>query len=112
MSARWAVLETVDLDLGIVGPESLAEDTQREWHGDDPQGWRHQLETEPRIGLRLERRFQYNPMENSDGWGVRLIPHVGGSAGNIMTYLSAGGTVRFGYNIPDEFATGASEPKW
>jgi hypothetical protein len=112
LSRRWSVLETFDLDLGIIGPESQAEDTQKVWHGNDPQGWRHQLKTEPGFALRYERRFQFKPAEDSDGWGVRLIPHVGGSAGNIATYLNAGGTVRFGYNVPDEFSTKAGGLKW
>ena len=112
LSRRWSVLETFDLDLGIIGPESLAEQTQKEWHGADPRGWDHQLETEPGFALRYERRFQFKPAEDSNGWGVRLIPHVGGSAGNIATYLNAGGTIRFGYNVPDEFSTQPGGPKW
>ena len=112
LSRRWSVLETFDLDLGVIGPESLAEQTQKEWHGADPRGWDHQLETEPGFALRYERRFQFKPSEDSDGWGVRFIPHVGGSAGNIATYLHAGGTVRFGYNVPDEFSTKPGDLKW
>jgi len=112
LSRRWSVLETFDLDLGVIGPESLAEQTQKEWHGKDPQGWDNQLETEPGFALRYERRFQFKPSEDSDGWGVRLIPHLGGSAGNIATYLNAGGTIRFGYNVPDEFSTRPGDLKW
>ena len=112
LSRRWAVLETFDLDVGIIGPESLAEQTQKEWHGVDPRGWDHQLETEPGFALRYERRFQFKPGADSNGWGVRLIPHVGGSAGNVATYLNAGGTIRFGYNVPDEFSTQPGGPKW
>ena len=112
LSRRWSVLETFDLDLGVVGPESLAEQTQKEWHGVDPRGWDNQLETEPGFALRYQRRFQFKPSESSDGWGVRLIPHVGGSAGNIATYLNAGGVIRFGYNVPDEFSTRPGALKW
>ena len=112
LSRRWSVLETFDLDLGVIGPESLAEQTQKEWHGADPEGWDNQLETEPGFSLRYERRFQFKPSEDSDGWGVRLIPHLGGSAGNVATYLNAGGTIRFGYNVPDEFSTRPGDLKW
>jgi len=112
LSPRWSVLENFHLDLGMVGPESQAEDTQKVWHGDDPKGWQHQLKTEPAGALRYDRRFQFNPNTSADGWGVRLIPHVGGSAGNLATFLNGGATVRMGYNIPNEFAIAASEPGW
>ena len=115
------------MDLGVIGPEAQAEETQREWHGKDPQGWRHQLKTEPGAALRYERRYLFLPGGpaprrragepapgtgsghaggRSDGWGTQLIPHFGGSAGNIATLLHGGGTVRFGYNVPNEFAAG------
>lgn len=111
LSRRWSVLENFHLDLGVIGPESQAEDTQKVWHGEDPQGWEHQLKTEPAAALRYERRFQFNATGDSD-WALRLIPHVGGSAGNVATYLNAGGTLRIGYNIPNEFGTAASDPEW
>ena len=112
LSRHWSVLETYGLDLGVIGPESQAEDTQKVWHGEDPQGWSHQLKTEPGFALRYERRFQFKPAPDSDGWGFRFIPHLGASAGNIATYLNAGGTVRWGYNVPDEFSTRPGELKW
>jgi lipid A 3-O-deacylase len=112
LSPRWSVLENFHLDLGMVGPESQAEDTQRVWHGDDPKGWRHQLKSEFAGALRYDRRFQFNPNASSDGWGLRFIPHVGGSAGNLATFLNGGATVRIGYNIPNEFATGPGDPGW
>jgi lipid A 3-O-deacylase len=111
MSRRWSAIETFNLDFGVIGPEAQAEETQKSWHGDDPQGWQHQLKTEPAALLRYERRMQFNATGSSD-WGLRLIPHIGGAAGNVATFLHAGGTVRAGYNIPDEFATVASDPGW
>ena len=111
ISPRWSVLENFHLDLGIIGPESQAEETQRVWHGDDPKGWQHQLKTEIAGALRYERRFQFNATGESE-WGIRLIPHLGGSAGTLATFLNGGGTVRAGYNIPNEFTTVASDPGW
>ena len=112
LSRRWSVLEDFHLDVGMIGPESQAEDTQKEWHGDDPRGWEHQLKTEPGVALRYARRFQYNPMEGTDGWGVRFIPHLAGSAGNVSTHLGVGGTMRLGYNIPNEFTTEPGGFEW
>jgi hypothetical protein len=51
-SGRWA-MEDFRLDLGVVGPEALGEETQKPLHGEDPQGWDNQLETEPGGGPAL-----------------------------------------------------------
>jgi lipid A 3-O-deacylase len=106
VSDRWAVMEGFHLDLGVIGPESQANDLQKVWHGQDPQGWQHQLKTEPGINFHYERRYHFSLAGESTGWVVRLIPHLGGSAGNIQTLLRGGGSIRAGYNIPNEFATG------
>lgn len=111
ISRQWAVLENFHFDLGVIGPESQAEDTQKVWHGDDPKGWQHQLKTEAAVALRYERRFQYAVTADS-GWGIRLIPHLGGTAGTMAAFLNGGGTARAGYNIPNEFATTAREHGW
>jgi len=103
-SARWRALETFRLDLGVVGPESYAEQTQKHWHGVDPQGWDHQLGTEPGAVFRYERRYLFSGSgPTGSGWGYHMIPNLGGSFGNIATDLSTGTTLRFGYNIPNEF---------
>jgi lipid A 3-O-deacylase len=112
LAPRWSVLENFHLDLGVIGPESQAEDTQKVWHGKDPQGWAHQLKSELGVALRYERLFYFDAIRWDDGWGLQVIPHVGGSAGNIATLMNAGGTLRFGYNLPDESAVGREELKW
>lgn len=48
--------------LGIVGPESYAEDIQKWWHqavtdSPRPQGWAHQLKNELGLLLNLERKW-------------------------------------------------------
>src|SRR2546426_4393810 len=86
LTPRWSVLENFDLDFGVIGPESQAEDTQKVWHGKDPRGWQNQLKTELGMALRYERLFYFDAIKWDDGWGLQLIPHVGGSAGNIATF--------------------------
>lgn len=107
VSPRWRAMETFRLDLGVIGPESLAEDTQKIWHGLGPQGWDHQLRTEPGAALRYDRRYLFSAgRQKSGGWGYHVIPHLGGSVGNIATLLNAGSAFRLGYNIPNEFEAG------
>ncbi len=99
-------LDTFEFDLGLIGPASLAEQTQRAWHGIggwiDPKGWRNQLKTEPGLTLKHERQWKLSPT-TARGLGVELIPHLGVVGGNVTTYANAGAMLRLGYNIPDDF---------
>ncbi len=96
------VMESFGLDVGVIGPESFAEDTQKVWHGRDPQGWDHQLDTEVGVNLRYERNyfFRFNP---GNSWHVDGIPGADASLGNVDTHLAASALLRTGYNIPNHF---------
>jgi len=102
--ASIPVLEEFRLDLGIIGPESQAEDTQKVWHGRDPRGWDNQLETEPGFAFRYERSYLLRARSQTL-WTADFIPRANASAGNIDTHLGLGAIVRLGYNIPDQFET-------
>lgn len=97
------VMEAWKIDLGVIGPESLAEDTQKSWHGVSPSGWDNQLKTEPGANLRYERSYLFPARTGDSPWRLDVVPRVRGSAGNVLTFLGAGATFRFGYNIPNEF---------
>ncbi len=112
-SSNWVAMETLALDLGVVGPESLAEQTQKTWHGVDPAGWEHQLKTEIGGVLRYDRKYRLEVRRSPDRFlGLDFIPHCGAGVGTIATYLTAGPMFRFGINLPDEFsaATGHDAP--
>ena len=96
--------ETFQLDLGVVGPESLAEETQKTWHGVQPLGWGNQLKIEPGVVLRYERSYRFRWQAESSPWSADLLPQLGAGVGNVETYLSLGSAVRLGFNVPDEFA--------
>ncbi|AWK86393.1 lipid A deacylase LpxR family protein [Azospirillum thermophilum] len=98
-------VDRIDLDLGMVGPASLAEQTQKAVHkvvrgATYPEGWRYQLRDEPGVVLgyehvwRGERPNTLGPLE----WD--LSPHVAGSVGNVLTMGAAGATLRLGGNMP------------
>jgi len=92
---------------GVVGPWSLAEETQREVHrllgNEQPQGWSHQLENEPILNLAYEYRHKFRLAGRREGWSVEVLPAAGGMLGNVFTQGQIGGLARFGYNIPDDF---------
>lgn len=100
------VLDSFELDLGVTGSASLAREAQRNYHrlihGDMPQGWDHQIKTEPGLELKYARYWRLSPNENTARY-FDFIPHVGCSLGNIRTLANIGGIVRFGYNLPQDF---------
>ncbi len=101
-SPDWPTMETLRLDLGVVGPESLAEQAQKSFHGVAPQGWDHQLKTEPGLELRYDRRYLVS-WRSARAWGVDIVPYGGAKLGNINISLNCGALVRFGWNVPNEF---------
>lgn len=100
--AAIPVLEELRLDLGVIGPESQAEHTQKAWHGRDPSGWHHQLETECGFALRYERAYLLRARSQSQ-WAADLIPQLDASAGNVDIHFGMGAMTRLGYNIPNHF---------
>ncbi len=104
--------DILSIQAGIVGPSSLAEDTQRvvhEWINDSvPRGWDYQLRDEPGVNLVYERRHRWIARGLGDTLGVDFIPHGGFSLGNVQTYANLGGVARLGFNLPSDFGVGLS----
>lgn len=102
-------MDVFEVTVGVVGPSSLAEDTQKIVHrwirGEDPKGWDHQLRNEPGLMIGWQRNWRLLRTGKEDGWGFEFIPHVGGVLGNVAIYANVGGEIRFGYNLPFDFGT-------
>lgn len=108
------IMNTWELYLGIVGPHSYAENVQKaahRWtHSDYPLGWEGQLRDEPFANLYYERKWRVpgkpliGPLESD------LIPHGGFAVGNALTAANAGGQVRIGPNLPNDFGTFSIRP--
>ena len=104
-------LQTVEIDLGMVGPAALGKQVQSEWHhvvgADPPQGWDNQLRNEPGVLLAYLQKWRHGPTS-----GVQVVPHFGATVGNVMTLLRAGGIVRLGNNMsgfgPDTIEPGGA----
>ena len=79
--------------------------------GDDKfRGWDNQLENEPVFRIVHERMRRFAPEARESGWGWDAISHYGGSFGNLATYANAGGELRFGRNLPDDFGSTPLRP--
>lgn len=109
ISKNEHVLDTVELQLGVVGPWALAEEGQKLVHDlrgfDSPRGWSHQLDNEPGMNLIYQNKRRLFRSTNATGLGYDVISHLGGSVGNVSTYLNAGSEVRFGWNLPGDYGT-------
>lgn len=108
------VADTLDIQLGMIGPASLAQDAQRLVHElrgfDVPRGWQNQLSNEPAFLLYYERKWRlvYGQIVNQIGYD--LITHVGLAAGTVMGYGAGGAELRVGWNLPWDFGTSLIRP--
>lgn len=104
-SGHW--LENLELDLGVVGPASKAEEAQREWHRligvELPQGWDHQLKDEFGVLLNYEVKKVVPVLGKSGGLALDVSPSLGLALGNIYTYVSSGATLRLGRDLPRDY---------
>jgi hypothetical protein len=92
---------------GVLGPWSLAEETQTWIHdligNDEAQGWDYQLENEPIFNLAYEYRHKFRLAGQRNRWSAEILPIGGGWLGNMLTQGEFGGFLRGGYNVPDDF---------
>jgi hypothetical protein len=101
------ISDTLSLQVGIVGPSSLAGRTQstiHDWIGSPrAKGWDYQLHDEVGVDLVYERRWRLYARALVHTLGVDFIPHAGASLGNVQTYANGGATLRLGLNLPSDF---------
>lgn len=99
--------DNLELDLGIVGPQSYADETQKFVHSiigaQHPMGWQHQLKNEPGLLLSYERYWRSAAQAYPFGLGADLSPYAGASLGNVLTGAGAGLMLRVGYDLPDDY---------
>lgn len=99
--------DKVQLELGIIGPLSYAENIQTFWHSllglHVPEGWDHQLGNEPGFALYYEQAYRIFPKKKVLGLEYDIVPHIGGCVGNVFTYISGGYVVRIGQDLKKDF---------
>jgi hypothetical protein len=101
--------DVFSIEAGIVGPSALGEEIQNTYHKligvDLSNGWDNQLRDEPGLKLGFARKWRTAHWDLSeDGhYEADLIPHISLSLGNIVTDAGAGGLVRLGENLHDDF---------
>ena len=103
-----------ELQLGMVGPSALGEQTQNGVHDilnvDRAYGWDYQLKDEPGVNLVLTRQWRLNSEPIWDDIAVGFVPSLTASLGNVQTYGSAGLMVRVGNDLSADFGPPRMRP--
>lgn len=107
-------LDRFSLTLGVVGPTSMARQTQDIVHAllQDRQarGWGFQIHDEPVFNLAYERIWRAPLLALPAGLAVDALPAVTLAAGTINTYASAGARVRIGQGLERDFGAPRIRP--
>jgi hypothetical protein len=109
----YHTLENAELLMGVVGPAALGGITQNDFHQfigvSSALGWENQLKNEPGFVANYERKWRFQePLTGN--LVVDVIPELGASVGNILTYGEAGGMVRFGQNLAADYGPDRIRP--
>ncbi len=98
-------LDTLELQLGIVGPSAQAEAVQRFIHyniiGDPVDGWQNQLHDE--LGINLAYHHHERFTFRTEGYESIFIPRIGAVIGNVRTEFDTGLLYRVGIHLPQDF---------
>jgi hypothetical protein len=107
-------LDSVEVNLGVVGPASLGEQSQDAIHQlrgfDKFNGWDNQLRNEPTLQLVYEQKRRLFRHGLPGGLEHDFIAHGGAALGNVGSYINAGGEYRIGLELPHDFGTSAVRP--
>jgi hypothetical protein len=100
-------MDAFSLTLGVVGPAAFGEEVQGGIHdlisATDPQGWDHQVDNEPLLNLGYEHRWRIAAVGAPGGWRADVIGQGGMMLGNMLSMVTAGVGMRFGWNLPDDY---------
>lgn len=101
---RTSAVDTLTLQLGVVGPLAMGEFTQNTVHqliaSEIAKGWDSQLSNEPVLLLSFDRTWRV--WRESREYNFDVLPSAGVSIGNIRTEGRLGFTARFGPDLQDD----------
>jgi hypothetical protein len=103
-------LDSVEIDVGMVGPAAGGRQVQTEWHkvvgSPRPMGWANQIPNEPAFLASYLQKRRYG----SDRFDI--VPRAGLTVGTVTTLARTGAVVRAGHNMsgfgPDTIEPGGA----
>ncbi|MBX2884313.1 MAG: lipid A deacylase LpxR family protein [Granulosicoccus sp.] len=104
---RGEVTDFATLFLGIVGPLSFAEQSQKLVHSltgsDEPQGWDFQLKNEPLVGVRYGRFWQSVHLDSA-AIEYDIVTGAQGGLGNFISSVEADIYFRLGSKLETSYS--------
>lgn len=116
LPGKLPYLDSLQVDLGVVGPAAIAEEAQSGIHAvffsPKFEGWDNQLRNE--VGLILRRGWHWripgDAIEFGRGFHADAIANLTLDLGNVKTAASAGVKLRGGWRLPKDFGLGRFAP--
>ena len=114
VSKTDSVADMFEVQLGMIGSASLAEQAQKFVHDvrdlPSPRGWSNQLDNEPGLLLYYERRWRLLRSDLFRGFEYDAFVHAGLALGNVADYAALGAEFRVGWHLPRDFGTSLIRP--
>lgn len=108
---RWDLLT---VELGIIGPWALAEETQNWFHRAmdywEAEGWDHQMQNEAAVNFAYDWKGRPWAEGRALGLDLELTPVAGASVGTVAVNARAGGMVRVGNRLDPSFGPARIRP--
>jgi lipid A 3-O-deacylase len=107
MSYSQKELNSLEMQVGVVGPSARAGDAQ-DWYHEailtipKAQGWHNQLHDEPGINFNFERRWRPVSFPATRNY-LDFTPGMTAAVGTVETSVGANGTLRAGWNLDGDF---------
>lgn len=99
--------DTLQVNLGIVGPSAAGEFVQNTWHeiigAPTAKGWDYQLKDEPGVEIIAQRLQLFDGPDLPLGLKTDFGAHVAVALGNVRTYGATGLTARIGWDLDSSF---------
>jgi lipid A 3-O-deacylase len=107
------LLESLEVDLGMVGPAALGEEAQNTIHRilEQPlgNGWQYQIQNEPGLILAYDAQWRALVVPLAD-WTIDVLPAAGVTVGNVFTFADVGGLLRIGQNTGLDYGPSRIRP--
>jgi lipid A 3-O-deacylase len=104
---RPDTLDTLTVQLGVVGPAAGGKSVQNNFHSligaDEAKGWSNQLKNEPAFLISFDRSFRALAELEAGGFGMDLTPSIGATLGNVQTQAQVGLMARIGQDLRSDF---------
>lgn len=106
-ASNYRALQQWRLTVGVVGPRSHAERSQRSIHGrlgvSTPSGWEHQIKNENILQFHYNYSWRQAWHFNGGGMGRDILPSIGVAMGNAAVHADLGLTFRYGKSFGGDF---------